>query len=103
MLSGACETFTEAEQMPANHLSNQQLCDLVNYLLGLPVRKKPNGGFVRREGLNPCVTYSWGVRASNQLERWADDELSQVNLMPLTIRRRPHRPPICFRNWLGTR
>lgn len=88
--------------MPANHLSNLELCDSVNYILGLPVRKKTNGGFARRDGLNPCVVSSWGGKKIIQLEAWMEFQLRNSGILPeRRHQRRPNSPPSCFLRWLN--
>lgn len=82
--------------MSSQHLSARQLSDLVNYVLGLPVKQRPGGEFVRREGLNPCIVHSWLAKPNRQLEAWTEKELG---VLPLN-HRRPRRPPRCFLNWM---
>ena len=67
--------------MPSQ-LSPSQLCQVLNYILGLPVKHRPNGGFVRRERLHPCVAFSWGRKRCLKVELWAEDQMMREGMLP---------------------
>lgn len=53
-------------------LTHVQLCNVINYILGLPVKRNPCGVLVRRDPISPCVVYSWGAKRMYFVENWVD-------------------------------
>ncbi len=92
-------------------LSPHQLADILNFLLGLPVKKGVNGGLVRRDGLHPCLTFSWGMKVRARAEHWAETALRTPDAYdgrmaipePLEIRLgRKRRMPKELNPWIWT-
>ncbi len=61
-------------------LTHTQLCDLLNYVLGLPqvIGQKT----VFRPAIHPSVVKSWIVKAQYQAEVWCDVRLREAGLGP---------------------
>lgn len=79
--------------MNSGLLSPRELCDLLNYVLGLPERigKKT----ILRPAIYSCVVESWPVRPTRtHAERWCDACLKECGLGPIAppyrVGRKPH-------------
>jgi hypothetical protein len=69
-------------------LSPRELCDVLNYVLGLP--EKLGKRTVIRPAISPCVVASWPVKMTRvQVESWRDARLRQCELGPII---KPSRP-----------
>lgn len=66
----------------SSQLTPQQLCGILNFILGLPVKRSPSGGLARREGLGPCVVSTWTRKRRRTLELWVDAMLISEGVVP---------------------
>jgi hypothetical protein len=65
-------------------LEDRELTDVVNYLLGLPLRRNPDGGgIVRRDPISICVLRSLRWKRKLRIERWAEAIMREENLLPV--------------------
>jgi hypothetical protein len=60
-------------------LTPGQLCDLLNYFLGLPVVLARR---VTRPGLEPAVLGCWNQRSRGQVELWCDYQMRVAGMLP---------------------
>lgn len=70
--------------MPSPHavLTDHQLTDALNYLLGLPIKQIPSGGLVRRDPISPCFTKVLPWRRKYHLERWMEHVMMSHGILP---------------------
>jgi hypothetical protein len=78
-------------QVDKAHVSNpgllrpRQLCDLLNYVLGRPIRGKTYEVVPR---INVCVVQSWDAGYQQaSVERWCDARLEEAGVIPKRVRR----------------
>jgi hypothetical protein len=79
--------------VPSHHqpqLTAGQLCDLLNYILGLPVVLARR---VARPGLEPSVLGCWNQRSRGQVELWCDYQMRIAGAMPRRSRGEIGRHP----------
>lgn len=65
-----------------SQLSPSELCLLINYILGLPLKRNGTHGFARRERLNPVVVSSWTFKERVRIQCWAEGMLIHEQVMP---------------------
>jgi hypothetical protein len=82
-------------------LTPNQLTDLLNYMLRLPVR---NGKTVIREPMAVFVVKSWPIKPDRRrAERWCDCQLMQAGILEKPHAGRWHPEiPKCLQHWTGT-
>lgn len=78
-------------------LKDRELTDLVNYVLGLPLRK--NGrGVILRDPISPCVIQAISKKRKLRLMNWGELMLCNAGVLPKTRKnqnsgRRANCPP----------
>jgi hypothetical protein len=64
-------------------LSDKQLTDVVNYLLGLPIKRNPDGGgIIRRDPVSPCVIQALSKKRKRRIGNWAELILRNEGVLP---------------------
>lgn len=62
-------------------LKARELCDLVNYVLGLPERI--GSRTIVRAAIHPCVVSGWQIKPTRrQVESWCDRQLVDAGIIP---------------------
>lgn len=64
-------------------LKDRELTDLVNYVLGLPLKRNPDGGgIVRRDPISPFVIRTLNKKRWARIEDWAELMLQNDGVLP---------------------
>lgn len=66
----------------SSQLTPQELTCLLNYILGLPVKRNGTHGFARRERLDPVVVGTWLLKERIRIQCWAEGMLMRDQVMP---------------------
>ncbi len=66
-------------------LNSRELCDLLNFVLGLPERIGKRT--VLRSALSPCLVTGWRIKRRFRVEVWCDAQLMNAGVIPKVPRR----------------
>jgi hypothetical protein len=70
--------------MTPGTLSSRELCDVLNYVLGLP--EKLGKRTILRPVISPCVVTSWPTKTTRSpVEGWCDARLRECGLGPRMV------------------
>lgn len=83
-------------------LTPKQIADLVNYVLGLPIRRNGHHGWIRREAISACVFQSWEWRERRKVVNWAESQLRHDGILLRYNSGRHCDPPAKLQNIVGT-
>lgn len=86
----------------SSQLTPSELCQLLNYIIGLPVKRLRSGGLVRREGLHPVVVSCWTAKRRIRIVVWAESILVDEGVLPReSPKGRRTVMPLEVRRWTG--
>jgi hypothetical protein len=66
--------------MKAGRLNSRELCDLLNFVLGLPERI--GSRTIVRSAISPCVVTGWQIKPTRRrVESWCDAQLDRAGIV----------------------